>query len=462
MATSEAVIERTEFSGAHRSDSQHEGDSSGPLSRWFSRLREPDIIQAMLSLFDQAVLSLTNFSSIFLIAKLTSPSELGYYVTAFSLTMFASALQLGLITAPYMMRCQGLERDSAKAYAGNSLLQQLTLSLLTIALLGALAAAAFVFQPGHALAPLLAVLAVSLPLYAVREFYRRIAYAHLHMGMAASMSLVASIIQLVFILAVAYVGSLNAMTAILGLGLGSAAAVAMSIWMLKELFTIDGQGFRDDLSTNWATGKWICGDQLVIVSRGYSMHWVLMVLLGPATTGLYTACASFVMLSNPIQIGFSSYFSARVAAAFHQGGLAKMNAVLSQARWVLVGIIGMFATVLVFGGEWLAVTAYGSEYAGTGALIAVMAITTVIFAVDLSPHLGLWVLSHADFNFRANTIGLVTIIVTGIPLSLWLGVLGAGIAPLIGTTVAFVLKQVRFNQLVRADSSLPDGERETS
>src|SRR5690606_14089630 len=83
---------------------------------------------------DQAFVCGTNFLTMVFLGS-TDEHELGVYQLGFSIVLLATCIQGALISAPYTVFGNRMDRDARAAYAGSTLMHQWALSaLLTLAL----------------------------------------------------------------------------------------------------------------------------------------------------------------------------------------------------------------------------------------------------------------------------------------------------------------------------------------
>ena len=84
------------------------------------------------SIFDQGVVSGTNFLTTLLIARTCCRAELGFYSLAWTMVLFLTAAQGNLISVPYTIYCQRRSGAGLAEYAGSTLVHQLITSLVAV------------------------------------------------------------------------------------------------------------------------------------------------------------------------------------------------------------------------------------------------------------------------------------------------------------------------------------------
>ena len=156
------------------------------------------------SIFDQAIVSATNFATTLIIARLCSKEEVGVYYLAWTIILFVVAAQGNLISIPYTIYCCRREGQSLASYAGSTLVHQLAISLAAIS---AILSLTIVFSLGlgpPAMQSVGWVLLCVSPFILMREYTRRFMFAHLNLAAAIVMDISVSCVQLLSLLLLGY------------------------------------------------------------------------------------------------------------------------------------------------------------------------------------------------------------------------------------------------------------------
>ena len=164
-----------------------------------------------------------------------------------------------------------------------------------------------------------------LPFILVREFVRRVAFAHLQMVTVLGLDVAASALQLGGLIALSWLGHLSAESAFVAMGFACAVSGGTTFFLMRRNFAPNRGNAMADLRRNWSFGKWAFGSQLATLASGYGMPWMLALFLGTAATGRYAACLSIVMIANPLFIGLNNFLSPQAVHAYHTHGLAGLR-----------------------------------------------------------------------------------------------------------------------------------------
>ena len=166
------------------------------------------------------------------------------------------------------------------------------------------------------------------------------------------------------------------------------------------------------------------------------LQWVLAWVLDDwAAAGMFSACMTVVVVTNPLVLGASNILSPRAARAMARGGEAAVQRVVTQGTmWVGLAMAAFCGMMLVWG-DGVVSLLYGSAYVGHGATTRALALAVLFSGLGLSATHGLAAMERSDMIFRARFLGLLTVLVASLALVGPLGVLGAAYAYLAGSAV---------------------------
>ncbi len=268
------------------------GSDSGIHHMSGSRARQP--ISALVStlrsvrregrtwasvLFDQALVSGTNFLTTVLIARLLGKQQLGLYVLAYSIVVVLLEVQNSFIASPYTMNCSRLDGPAQARYTGSAF--ALTIGLAGVATAVLLAGRALfpvgLGDPGLRIVFLNLALIVA-PLLA-KEFARRACFAHFRTREVLLLDGLVSLIQIggLFLLAKLGSPSVRSVYWLISIASGTAVVVWIMSWRNRTVITLAG-AFHT-LRTTWSFGTWVLtGNLALVLSQQISL--VLGVLQG--------------------------------------------------------------------------------------------------------------------------------------------------------------------------------------
>ena len=407
-----------------------------------------------LALVDQAVVSGTNFLTTILIARVCGAEELGVYSLGFSLLVTWGCAQEALISLPYTIFWHRSRPGTEAEYAGSALVHQALLSAVSLVGLALTAVALSGRVPGLAL--VIGVLALAMPFVLLREFGRRYAFAHLRMVEALVLDVAAAALQLGGLLWLASTGPLFAAPAYLAVGGACALAGCIWLYLSRRQFVVRLGQVGPTLRQSWSLGRWLFASQVTLSVQGYFVHWLLAWTLGATATGVYAACLTVVLFSNPLILGLSNSLGPQVAQAFTLGGFAALQRVVWQTTLLLGAAMAVFCAAVVFGGEDLIRFLYdGSQYAGHGHAVAVLALAMLAAALGMPPSNGLAAVERPDVIFKVGLFSVVLSVVLIPFLVAGWGVTGAAYGFLAGNVAGSAGRWLAFSAIVRRGRAEP-------
>lgn len=433
---------------------------------WIARIRrlwaKDSLRQGMMSVFDQGIVSATNFATSVIIGRLCSQTEMGIYALGLSIVYFARAIQEQVVSAPYTIYCNRQPDADKAAYAGSSCVHfSWFAGLVMISLLGFAAVLA-----GRGTAPdllrLSLVLVAALPLFLLREFIRHYMFSHLKMGTATLLDASVAIIQLASLALLGWWGWLTVPIVFAVIG-GSCLLASLGWFLTKpDRLEVSRTAAIRHWKQNWGFARWALACQLVGCSAPYVMPWFVASLEGAAATGILAASTTLVGLANMFVMGVANFLSPRAAKAYADEGVPGLKRVMVFASFAFLITLGVFAVSMCFLGRQVAVLVYGSSYAEAGPVIAVLAFGLLASGFSVTAGNGLWAIDRPSANFRADVCALIATIGFSALLIGPYGVMGAALATTLGAAVdglirGFILIHQMQREATHADSNLSGG-----
>ncbi|HLJ91860.1 MAG TPA: MATE family efflux transporter [Gemmataceae bacterium] len=424
--------------------------ASRPTEGSWSRLFASDSAKHALALMDQAVVSGTSFLTTIFVGRSCAASELGIYALGFSLLVSWGCVHQSLIALPYTIYRHRSRSGTEEEYAGSALIHNGLLSALAVVAL--VIGAVFLSLGGTVagLGPVLLALAGVIPFALLREFGRRFAFAHLRMGQALLLDMTVAAVQLPGLAWLASMGALSATTAYAAFGLGCALTSGIWLYLDRSYFVIRWNSVGSTLEQSWSLGRWLFASQATVWLQAYFVHWLLACVVGTTATGVYAACMTVVMFSNPLLLGISNSLAPRAAQAFVEGGGPRLRRVVLHTTLLLGSAMVLFCGVVFVAGEDIMSLLYhGSQYEGHGRMLAVLALAMLASALGMPASNGLAAAERPDFTFKAGLLAIVFSVVLVPWLVLNWGVEGATYGFLAGTVAGSLGRWVGFLAVLR-------------
>lgn len=420
---------------------------------WFragaATLVDPLVRRGVLSLFDQALVSGTSLATTLILARICSKHELGVYYLALSIVLFIRGIQEKLVSAPYMIYSNRYQGGALAEYSGSTLAHQVVISVVALAILLPLAVASLFGYGVFGLETVALALLFALPFALLRDYCRYFAFARTWLAAAIGLDAVVAAVQIGAMLILAWLGLLSATAVYWAIGVACAAACLGWFLHNRPGLVVRAARIKSDWLRNWAFARWALVTQLVGYATPYLMPWLLALVHGTAATGLLAACNSLIGPAHMLVAGLNNSFCPQAAGAFAHGGLTELKSVLAKTAALFAIAIGAICLLLAAIGDPLAVFVLGPKFAGVGAILTVMAVNVLLYALGIVAGNGLWALDRPAANLYADVTTLLATLAAAALLIGPFGVLGAALAVLAGTVVGAVVRWLTLGHIIR-------------
>ncbi len=402
-----------------------------------------------VALLDQAIISGTRFFTTILVGRAAGPAELGFYSLAVAALILTIVVQESLVTTPYTMFAQRRRADEGAEYIGSVLVHHLMLGVAAMVVLAASAVLVWLGGFGSPqLATILWVLAAIIPFVLLREFARRVAFAHLNMGTVLTIDAVTAGMQIIVLLLLAWRGALSAVSAYVTIGVACSASGITWLVVSRKTLVIRLRHVGAEWRRSWAFGRWVCAGQVGGVVHGYLMYWILGLLVGAGGTGLYAAAESIILFSNPLILGLGSLIDPESANSLASGGRTQLLTMVKRSIAFVGTLMGVFVLLVFALGDVAMTLLYGDKFGGQGLVIAVLGMGALLSACSIPLSSGLKALERPDVNFKARVVSIVVTFIIALPLVSQWGILGGAVSLLAGHIVNVLMKAIVFARLI--------------
>ncbi|HVX16188.1 MAG TPA: polysaccharide biosynthesis C-terminal domain-containing protein [Pirellulales bacterium] len=394
----------------------------------------------LAAMLDQGLVSGASFAAAVFIGRVAGEQQLGLYALAATLLVLAAGVQESLVLIPYTVFAAGSPDDLRRRYAASAFVQS---ALAGLGMIGCLAVACAVLAARPAVPELSTVLMwllVVTPAALLREFGRRVAFAHLWLGRALAIDGAVTIIQLALLTWLAVTGKLSATSGVAVLGISCGAVALAWLWQFRGEFRFVTGELRGDWRRSWSLGKWLVAGHVTGISQAYALHWILAIIVGTAGTGEFAAVMTIVSLANPFIIGLGNFLMPTTAHAFAKSGAAGVWKVAFRATAWLGTALAIFCLLLASTGSWVLTFLYGERFAGQSTTIGLLALAVSAAALGLGPEHALRSMDRPRAVFVANLLALLTTLAMAVWLVPTRGTIGAAYSMSAGNTVGCLVR----------------------
>jgi O-antigen/teichoic acid export membrane protein len=418
----------------------------GWLARFQTYVHSSDVAASTLAVFDQAMISGTNFVTAVIIGRCCGAETLGL----FSLIAAAMAMIVGvhdqLVTAPYVLYHNRKQPAELLRYNGSILSHHVIFVILVMA--GMCCCSFAVRHADDTVRVVTAILLIAAPAILLRTFIRELSLAQCNVLTVFAVDAAVCISRLIAIVMLFATDTVNLPTIYFVLGVSSLLTAV--IWMARnrQQFVFHKQTSISDWRHNWKFGRWALATHVAGTSTPYTMPWVLFLMHGERATGYLASCSVIVGIANILLSGMSDFLSPRAASAFVEGGIAQLRRVLVKMLRLSILSIGTVCIIAAFFGEPIIAALYDGRFPGAGRMVFLLTLSVLANAIGMAAGTGLWALDKPRANFTADMLTLVIAIAAAPILVAPYGAIGAAMATLVASVSGAIFRQTTFHQVV--------------
>jgi len=351
---------------------------------------------ATLAILDQGVVSATSFFTMLTVSRACGAESLAYFSLGMTFFLVSTSLQLAFV-APYTLLIRSSSITDKKAFAGSAFLGSI-FSALSAMIITALLYPAFLFSgvvPGFE--KLIVVVLLFSPFSILRDFARKVSFANMMMSTALRLDIAVAILQVAALSILSQQGLLTPANGLVVVG--CACALPACYWIASN-----------------------------------RVHWMLILMLDPESTGLFAACFLIVNLSSPFLQGMGNIIAPSFAAVSESPKLLHRR--YSQTTLlILLPMILFVVSCYLFGEFGISLVIKETSNLGLGMIVALLAFRAMIGVISITTHHALIALQAPEGSFWCTLCGLGTVIGVGIFLIPKHGIYGGVLAMIAGTTV---------------------------
>lgn len=412
--------------------------------------------RALITLFDQGLASLSNFSVGVVAARVAGASGLGGFAIAYAGWQLISAMHRALITDPMAIegdvRREHITDGIQKGLAADILLA--TTGAIGLALLGVILDLAGQHIFGTAIIGIVPWIVV----LTVQDYWRWMGFLSGKPGRALANDIVFNCVQGMAIALVFVTHVHSIVVVIASWGLGGIAGALFGFRQFRVLPSLAGG--MTLLRSRWSFSKWIAANQLVGTGQSQISVVITGAILGPVGLGGFKAAQALVV--GPAGVLIQAGGSIGLPEASKAYAERQWPGLMRVARWVTsTGVAGIALTVMIIAiwGRKLLSLLYGPAFAQFHLTALLIGVGFVFTGFALGPILVLKATRSTHWLFHTQLIAMIVSLSSVAALSVPFGVTGAATATIISAGVTLVCLRV-FQR--RVHRSLSPGDSVTS
>lgn len=405
--------------------------------------------RAVLTLLDQGLASLSNFSVGVVVARVAGASGLGGFAIAYAGWQLLSAMHRSLITDP-----MAIEGDVRKAHVTEGIQKGLAADIL-LGLTGAIILAALglllILTGQHTFGTAVLAMAPWLPVLTVQDYWRWMGFLSGKPGHALANDIVFNCAQGAAIILVFAVHLHSVVAVIASWGIGGVAGALFGL--RQHRVSPSFVGGLALLRSRWSLSKWLAANQLVGTGQMQISVVIAAAILGPIGLGGFKAAQALV--TGPAGVLVQAGGSIGLPEATKAYAERQWSGLMRIARLVTwIGAAGIVLTVVVIAiwGKRLLSLLYGPAFAHFHAAALLIGLGFIITGFTAGPILALKATRSTQRLFQTQLVTMVVSLSSVAALSLLYGVTGAAAATIISAGVTIGCLRV-FQHRVRRSLS---------
>lgn len=381
-----------------------------------------------LAIFDQGMISGSNFLLSILLARWLVPEQYGAYAVAFGIFVLITIVYQALVLEPMSVFGGSSYRECLRGYLRSLMWIHLGLSVVIFVGFGTAALVAQVVTHNGVMSGALAGVTIASPFLLVFGLARRTFYLQLSPLKAAIGSLVYSVSVLGILYPMFRHGLLSVMSAFLVMGIGSAlTSIYLVAYLRRDLSrsTVAPPALKESWVRHWGYGRWALASSFAGWIPAY-IYYPLLSSFGNMThSGELKALMNFTLPIEQIKGALGLLlipYAARIQDVHGRSSSKKLSAIMTLV--VLVVAVGYWAVILPFQRPMFHLL-YSDRYLEVLHLLPIVAIGSVIWTVAYGPAIALRAMNAPESVFVAFGSATAISLLVGIPATWWFGVEGA-------------------------------------
>jgi O-antigen/teichoic acid export membrane protein len=286
----------------------HQSSILNPPSSISRRLRSLADMRGVWSLVDQAVLSLGNFLTSWLLLR-TQALWYGNYFTVINIIWFLNNLHMAMVTYPISVTSAGISDSELRRRVRRAI----GMTLLLLIPESAVVCAGTVATVNWRLVPWVVA---ALALWQIQETVRRALMARLEHRRAILGDMVSYLGQAAAIFFIIHHGTISIEMAFGLIAVTSGVAAGVQALQLKLYLPSDTPPMHTAVHQarhHLSLGQWILSGNLITLLSVYSIPWFMRYFHGPGGVAMYSAVLLVLNASNPLLASVANLITPVVA-----------------------------------------------------------------------------------------------------------------------------------------------------
>ncbi|MBN1792902.1 hypothetical protein JW826_04440 [Candidatus Woesearchaeota archaeon] len=298
--------------------------------------------------YDQAIYSLSNFATLFILARFMTTAEYGVFTLLNTMMLFILGFVVSLIGMPMQVFYHHLEDSEKSKYLSSMFILNL---LLTIISLPFLVIFYFLFQNMGLGVAIFLIFPVTLIFYTTQEYYRRVAMLDMNTRGLILSDFISSFLRACVIALCVFAFYLDLSLVLI---IYAVLLFLGSLTILTRIEKISLGTLKNHFIKNYTFGRWKVLEHFMYSLTTPIYLFVAAAYLGPELLGIYGSIEIFARFSNLVMTSSTNYSFTEGSKKLKKEGPAALYALLKKIYGRLIPfLLAGSLLVILFGNKLL-------------------------------------------------------------------------------------------------------------
>jgi len=380
-----------------------------------------------LAVFDQALISGSNFVISVLLARWLVPGEYGAYAVAFGIYVMLTLVYQALVLEPMGVFGGSVFRSNLRGYLGSLLSIHVFFSVAICFALIIAWAVAHRLDPGGAMAGALAGIAIASPCLLLFALARRTFYVELSPAPAAIGALIYSTVVLALLYFVYRRALLSPFVAFLLIGAGGLITGLVLMFGLRSALSASGPAphVREAWGRHWRYGRWAIAGSVAAWLPSYIYYPLLSSFKSTAESGQLKALMNLTMPFEQTKGALLMLLLPYAARVMERDGRHGTRILGLKLTLLSVGLAVSYWAVIIPLHKPVFHLLYSNRYTEVAYLLPALALGQIFWSGTFGPSVALRAMESPSSVFVALGIATFASLLIGVPATWFFGLKGA-------------------------------------
>ena len=325
-----------------------------------------------ITLFDQIVVSASNFFISILILRYLGIEEFGIFSFFWLIILFIGSIQQSLIISPLFSNAPKYKLSNLNLFYGNVFIQQITLIIFTIFLFYLFSKLFYFINSEYDLVEYFFSLSMLIIFFQLYNFFRRFHYSKKFL---VNIFIIDLIIYSIFFIIIIYYNLNNKLDLLTVLKTFTIIFIIGTLLSFKlyKYFKFKKKLFFRIIKENWSISSWLVLSNII---QWFSANlWLINIglILGPFYLGVIRACQTILNISNLLFQTLENLYAQKISLILQNQGKLKMNNYIKNLNLKGLIITILLSLLIFFASGILLKIFYGEEVSRFKYILSILA-----------------------------------------------------------------------------------------